>query len=386
MRIEAVYLYAYEIPLSRTLAIAGEVVSHRRGLLLRVRTTTGVEAVGEIAPFPGLSVEGIEEAKAECLWWMYRLLNASAPLDPVELSGGARMWSTVAPSVQFGLSCVAAMLKARIFDLPEGMLFDRKQRTQVYVNGLLTERGTNAAEQANELACEGYKAIKLKVGRSDVDEDIATVEEVRSAVDDSISLRLDANGQWSFQEAERFADGVKGMNIEFIEEPVDYWKLLSPFHQYTHLAYAVDETLITLRAQCETRDYLREIFETDRDADELRNAARRTIDTAQAHIIKPTIFGDMQTITEFVSHCTRPASATPIICSLLESGVGRIMLANLAATLNAEVPIGIEPESILTDDILPEPLPIHDGMLDLTEANHLLDAIDYDALDLIAME
>jgi len=385
MKIEAVYLYAYELPFARPLSLGGQRLTSRRGLILRVRTNAGIEAIGEIAPIPGMSHENFEAAQAECTWWMYRILDTEVPLRLIDLVGGEQLWDCVAPSVQFGLSCMAAMLKARSQGLEAGQLFSRKQRTEVSVNALVNNAGDEAVGEAQEAAALGYRAIKLKVGRASLDDDIATVEAVRTALDDSIALRLDANGRWTFKEAEEFAQGVRGLNVEFIEEPVDYWKLLFPFRLYTRLEYGVDETLMRFRD-----DLLHagdDATDTVVESAEGRQHMRQTMKRARAHVIKPMLFGGLKHVSDFVSNCSKPWHATPVICAVFESGIGRIMLANLAATIDDhDIPIGIESDPTFAGDILSEPLPIHDGRMDLAKANPLLDRIDYESLELIAME
>lgn len=68
---------------------------------------------------------------------------------------------------------------------------------------------------------EGYKILKLKVGRGN-DEDLMRVEAVRRAVGENVLLRVDANQGWEADGAIRLIRTMesKNLGIELVEQPV----------------------------------------------------------------------------------------------------------------------------------------------------------------------
>ncbi len=67
---------------------------------------------------------------------------------------------------------------------------------------------------------EGFKAIKMKVGRLSIDQDVRRVKIVRDAIGYEVDLMLDANGIYTPYQAIRFAKKVERYEPYWFEEPV----------------------------------------------------------------------------------------------------------------------------------------------------------------------
>jgi len=76
-----------------------------------------------------------------------------------------------------------------------------------------------ATIEAQRWAKAGFKSMKIKVG-SDLTQDIERVHAIRDAVGTSVRLRIDANEQYSVDEALALDDAVKGCDLELFEQPV----------------------------------------------------------------------------------------------------------------------------------------------------------------------
>jgi L-alanine-DL-glutamate epimerase-like enolase superfamily enzyme len=94
----------------------------------------------------------------------------------------------------------------------------------------------------------GYRAIKIKVGGTTLDEDVERVKALRQALGDDIDLMLDANRAWdvkiAIEAARRFAD----YHPRWIEEPIQWYddiRALSILKQNTHLPLASGESAHT---------------------------------------------------------------------------------------------------------------------------------------------
>jgi len=65
----------------------------------------------------------------------------------------------------------------------------------------------------------GFNAVKLKVGSEDSQRDIRRAHIVREAMGDDAKIMLDANQQWTLNQALRICEMLRPMNPYWIEEP-----------------------------------------------------------------------------------------------------------------------------------------------------------------------
>ena len=65
----------------------------------------------------------------------------------------------------------------------------------------------------------GFKAIKMKVGRELLSEDYERVSEVRNLLGDDYHLMIDANMGWSVEKAIKASKTFENLNIYWLEEP-----------------------------------------------------------------------------------------------------------------------------------------------------------------------
>jgi L-Ala-D/L-Glu epimerase / N-acetyl-D-glutamate racemase len=103
----------------------------------------------------------------------------------------------------------------------------------------------NAARDAAAAVAAGYSCVKLKVGFGD---DMARVAAVRGAIGPQTSLRLDANGAWSVEQAERMLDALHTYDLELVEEPVRGLSGTRELRERVPVRIAIDETSATAGA------------------------------------------------------------------------------------------------------------------------------------------
>jgi L-alanine-DL-glutamate epimerase-like enolase superfamily enzyme len=83
---------------------------------------------------------------------------------------------------------------------------------------------------------EGFRSIKMKVGKPDPAEDLRRVEAVRAAVGAEVKLMTDANGRWRMPAAAEVARRLKDFDVTWIEEPL--WH--DDVRGHAELAQAID--------------------------------------------------------------------------------------------------------------------------------------------------
>ncbi|GLI26627.1 racemase [Agromyces rhizosphaerae] len=90
----------------------------------------------------------------------------------------------------------------------------------VYAGGIDLELPLEALlEQADGFVADGFRAIKMKVGRADLREDVTRVGAMREHLGDGFPLMVDANMKWSVDEALRAARAFAPFDLAWIEEP-----------------------------------------------------------------------------------------------------------------------------------------------------------------------
>jgi mandelate racemase len=92
-------------------------------------------------------------------------------------------------------------------------------------NGLWLQSPESAAAEALELLDErggGFRALKLRLGRADPREDLATIKAVRDAIGDNIDLMVDFNQALNLADALRRCHMIDDHGLVWIEEPVIY--------------------------------------------------------------------------------------------------------------------------------------------------------------------
>jgi mandelate racemase len=90
-------------------------------------------------------------------------------------------------------------------------------------NGLWLKPPAEVAEEAMVLRDEGgFSALKLRLGREHLSDDLATIEAVRRVVGEDIDLMIDFNQGLHIGEALTRCHAVDDLNLAWIEEPIVY--------------------------------------------------------------------------------------------------------------------------------------------------------------------
>jgi len=319
-------------------------INHGAGIL-RLTGDQGQIGFGEASPLPGFSPEPVEKALDDLMRLRHAVVGSSYPVNLEELSGGFERWLGryhLSASARFAFESAVLSMAAAGHTTDLRSLLSDSPRDTVTVNGLLAGSDETVLDEAHRLKEQGYRSLKLKVGRADVDQDIALVRLVREMVGPEVSLRLDANRAWTREQAMRFSERVRDAEIEYIEEPTHTLEEFRRLGMSGDLPLALDESLLGLQP-------------TD----------LRSFRSLRAVVVKPTGLG-----VERAAECARiaaSAGALPVVTSCFESGVGVSILAQFATSLtSADIPVGLDTLRWFKSDILPES-PIDDaGRIDLT--------------------
>ena len=94
-------------------------------------------------------------------------------------------------------------------------------RVPCYAGGIDLDLSVDALlRQTEDNLQKGFRAIKMKVGRARLSEDIERVGAMRKHLGDDFPLMVDANMKWSADEAIRAARALAPFDLTWLEEPI----------------------------------------------------------------------------------------------------------------------------------------------------------------------
>jgi o-succinylbenzoate synthase len=360
LKITECEIFRYDLPLRNSLEVNNVQIRDRSGFLIRISDQHRNLGIGEVAPLPGLHKENLAEALGNLLEVVPLLESREIPPGLERLANGFENWigkKAVLPSVRFGLEMAILNLLADHCNLSLGRLLSQSCQQAMQINGLLFGEGDQALEDAKRLVRDGYRTIKMKVGRESIDEEIRVVNRLREIINEKARLRIDANRRWSFAQALRFAKSVGLQNIEYIEEPCPDSRQLNDFFDQTEMPIALDESL-----------------------DELSLDGLENIGGLKALVIKPSVIGGFERSMRLVRYGIAH-QIYPVISSAFESGLGLCALANFAASLNLEnTAMGLDTYRWFVKDLLERGFKTADGKVDVEVAYSRSREINYGLL------
>ncbi|MCX6835251.1 MAG: o-succinylbenzoate synthase [candidate division Zixibacteria bacterium] len=355
MKITAVRVYAYRLPLVRPLLLKTEILKERHGFLFKLSSDTGQTAWGEAAPLPGFTRESLADTGTALCALRNKLTGASIPEGVEQLDGQFNNWLSgfaLCPSTHFAVETAALGLLAHSRGIPLAGLLSHDPLDTVLVNGLVLD-DSPIIETARRFSREGYRAVKIKVGRRPLDEDVARVRDVRRELGHSVRLRLDANRAWSFDDAARFAEAMPNCDLEYVEEPLSDPSRLAELAERTGMRLALDESLVGMTPK------------------ELPSHTH-----ISAIILKPTLLGGLERAAMFARQA-REMKVKAVVSSCFESSVGIAALAQFAAVYNTiDTPAGLDTLFWFKQDLLTEPIDHSGGCIRVAQSARAAEGVN----------
>jgi O-succinylbenzoate synthase len=307
-------VFRYTLSVDPPLPVPGGMVDKRSGWLLHARFPDGREGWGDVAPLDGFSPDSMSEAARALQVWA---------ADP----------------------CTTALLPASLRCGRDEALADALERpppTPVPLARLIAgpdpATWLAAAEQA---AVDGYRAVKIKVGRGCPENEAAAVQAIGRALPAAVAVRCDANRAWSRDQALAFLRGVDVERIALFEEPLARGAELPDLIRQTGCRVALDEQLMG---------------RTPDDLDRFGPIA--------GLILKPMALGGWAVCQSWVE-AARQRGLAVVISALHESGVGIRAWMHRWAELPAaqQEPAGLDTITSLVEDVHLPRLVVRDGRL-----------------------
>ncbi|RPJ22386.1 MAG: mandelate racemase/muconate lactonizing enzyme family protein, partial [Planctomycetaceae bacterium] len=239
MKITNVEPIVLKAPLGEPWRIGTAVFTSMSSVLVRVDTDEGITGYGEcmvrFAPAAAAAVVeeilkpvavGQDPFEVELIWdRMYQVMRGR---------GHSKGYMLEAMS---GVDIALWDVMGKALGQPIHRILGSYGRTTlpVYASSLLFKPTEVLVREAEELAAQGYGAMKLKIGQG-VEPDMRNVREIRRALGDGVKLMVDANCAFDTLTALQLGRQLEAAGVYWFEEPVAPENL----DGYTKLARAFD--------------------------------------------------------------------------------------------------------------------------------------------------
>ena len=220
VRITAVKVFLLETRLKRAFGVSISVPldRKRRTMLVKIETDAGIEGWGETYPVLG--------ARGAVTDQIGPALVGENPLAyrRVMKKAWGRVFSN--PLAVGAVEMAINDLRGRILNQPVSELFGGRVRDRVpaYASTMNYLEGVTPEElyprQAAEKVAQGFKALKMRLGRYPVRREIPVARAVREAVGPEIQLMADGNAAYTMKGALDMGQALSDLDFEFWEEPL----------------------------------------------------------------------------------------------------------------------------------------------------------------------
>lgn len=362
MKINIVETLILDVPAVRPHRLAMVTLNVQSLVLVRIVSEDGIEGWGEATTIGGLSYgeESPESIKANIDRWMAPLLVGQ---DARRI---ALLMAQISRSVQgnrFAKCAIETALldaQAQRLGIPLSELLGGRQHDALPVAWTLASGDTaqDIAEAQKMLDLRRHRIFKLKIGRREVQEDVAHVLAIKRALGDAVSVRVDVNQAWDERQAERGIAALEAGGIDAIEQPI-------AAHNRGGLARLARRFSVAIMAD--------EVLKGPQDA-----LALAVQGAADVFSIKITQSGGL-TAARQVAEIAQLCGIALYGGTMLEGAIGTAATAHLCATFS-ELRFGSElfGPLLLTEEILSEPLVYRDFMLQVPDGPGLGITLDQD--------
>jgi L-alanine-DL-glutamate epimerase-like enolase superfamily enzyme len=244
MKITKTEIYMFKIPMV-PFTIATGTMHFAQNVLIKVHTDEGIIGLGECSAFPMIvgetQVSCYNHAKDFATYWKGK--------NPLEITARLAEIDTIIAgnyTIKSAFDIALYDIAAKAANKPLYAFLGGKQKAIESDLTIGIDSPDAMAAQAIEFKEKGVTMIKVKLGK-DPKTDIERIQKIRTAIGDTIKLRIDANQGWSKEDALSVLQGLAPFNIEFCEQPMHkyYDDFLPALCAATPIPIMADESVFT---------------------------------------------------------------------------------------------------------------------------------------------
>ncbi|WP_420154193.1 o-succinylbenzoate synthase [Siphonobacter sp.] len=217
---------------------------------------------------------------------------------------------------------------------------------EIPINGLIWMGDKNwMLQQIDQKLEAGFRTLKMKVGAIDFEQEMECLTSIRKRFSpEAITLRVDANGAWTPEEAQEKLNRLAELSIHSIEQPIKARQpeAMAALCEQSPIPIALDEELIGVYDYMDKMRLLKKI-------------------QPPFIILKPTLLGGFTACKEWIEIANR-LKIKWWLTSALESNIGLNAIAQFAGEFQNPLPQGLGTGGLYYNNV-PSPLSIAQGQL-----------------------
>lgn len=319
MKIEDFKYSPYHIEFKKPIKTGKTEHTGKKGFIIELTDDKGIKGSGDSSPLPEFGSESYEDVEDsfEKIRKDFPKFSLNDDLNSIDIFLD---FLENLPTVRHAIEQALIEILIKRQNLSLDYIFNRNFSNTVEINGLvgILPPGETAGK-VSELISKGYKTIKLKAGSDNFDNDYVRIKAAVKASGSRGKLRIDINGNWSFDEAVENLKRLNEFKLEFVEQPVSDSSQLLRLADISPTPIAADESI---------RNF---------------NSAVKLLDKSSPLnflVIKPMLIGGILNTLKLIALAERKERKV-IISSSFESDTGRKALLLCAAAANNDLAHGL---------------------------------------------
>lgn len=212
-----------DLPTIRAHQLAMATMQHQTLVIVRLRSSDGIEGIGEATTIGGLSY-GDESPEGIKLTIDTYLAPAIVGQDATNINDAMLKLNKVARGNRFAKCAIETALldaQGKRLGVPVSTLLGGAVRKTLPVLWTLASGDTQRdIDEAETLLVERrHNTFKLKIGRRSVRDDVAHVSKIKAALGDRAKVTVDVNQAWNEVDAALGIEALEAAGIDLIEQP-----------------------------------------------------------------------------------------------------------------------------------------------------------------------
>ncbi|NVK57627.1 MAG: dipeptide epimerase [Alteromonadaceae bacterium] len=198
------------------------VIDAARNVVIRIDTDSGISGWGEASPFAPITSDS-QDSNYIAAQQIAALLIGHDPREIEARMTQIHRFTLGEPSVKSAFDMALYDIAAKSCDLPLYQFLGgnkRAMRTDLTIGMQETVEQTVALAQ--DILDAGFDAIKMKVGRADL-QDVPHVRAVRELAGPEVAIKIDSNQGWDYPTAVASLLAMQPLNLQYSEQPLAAW-------------------------------------------------------------------------------------------------------------------------------------------------------------------
>jgi L-Ala-D/L-Glu epimerase len=219
-KITSIEIIPTQIKLHEPFVISKGALTHARNTVVKIYTDQGLYGVGECCPYR--SIHG--ETQTGTVAFAKDLAQILIGEDPSDIRKHVLTMDKMIvgnASVKCAFDMALHDVAAKLLELPLYKFLNGNAEKQIITDNTVSLLEVDKmVQKAEKFVSDGFKILKLKLGQRGANSDIKRVKEIRKAVGDDITIRIDANQGWNYLDAKKALFAMADCNVEHCEEPI----------------------------------------------------------------------------------------------------------------------------------------------------------------------